>query len=193
MLTRPLRVLASAVALVLTAVACDGVGARAFLPNLAYRYSVFPLSGSPPNVATALDFLGGPTTANTSFQFDVAFDIDQAGVTRLYPARALAGDLAGPQVKRVGLQVVPGSFESLREAPRTGYDTLEAKVVTRGTVVAVEMLDFRNCQFSLGGTFIYAKLVVDSIRPDGQRIFGRVVAGPNCGFRELMPDTIPER
>jgi len=190
---RPLRALSFALALVLTATACDGVGNRAFQPNVSYPFAVFPISDAPANVPTAINFLNGPTVANTSFFFDVAFDIDPAGVTRVFPVRALAGDLAGGQLKRVGLQLVPGSFESLREAPRTGYDTLRAVVVTTGSVVAVELLEIAACQLSLGGSFLYAKLVVDSIRPDGRRIFGRAVAGPNCGFRELIPDSIPAR
>jgi hypothetical protein len=186
-------VLLAALALGLTATACDGVGNKAFQPNIAYPFAIFPITNAPTNVPTALNFLNGPTFANTNFAFDVAFDIDPAGVTRVYPVRALAGDLAGGLVKRVGLQLVPGSFESLREAPRAGYDTITAQVVVPGSVLAVELLEIQACQFSLGGSFLYGKLVVDSIRPDGRRIFGRAVAGPNCGFRELMPDSIPER
>ena len=192
-LPRPLRVLAVAAALVVAVTACEGVGPRAFVPNNAYSFAIFPLTGAPVNVGTAINFLGGPTSATTSFDFAVAFDIDPAGATRIYPVRALAGGLPGGGIKRVGLQVVPGSFESLREAPRTGYDTLGGFAVQKGTVIAAEMLELRYCQISLGGSFVYAKLVVDSILPDGRRIFGRVVAGTNCGFRELLPDSIPER
>ena len=72
--TRPLRVLVSALVLALTATACDGVGKRAFQPNISFPFAVFPISNAPVNVPTAINFLNGPTFANTSF----AFDLEQA-------------------------------------------------------------------------------------------------------------------
>ena len=38
---------------------------------------------------------------------------------------------------------------------------------------------------------VYAKMIVDSIRLSDRSIFARVVADPNCGFRGLVPGTIP--
>lgn len=181
-----------AVALALLAVACDGARTKALYTNIGRSYSLFALSGAPVSAPTAILFLGGSTIADANFAFDVAFDIDSTGATRLYPVRSLAGGLAGIP-KRVGLQLVPGSFESLREAPSTGYDTLGYKTVHKGDVVAVEMQDFATCQYSLNGTNLYAKLVVDSIRTSTRQVFGRTVSDVNCGFREVMPDTIPER
>jgi hypothetical protein len=105
--------------------------------------------------------------------------------------RALASDLAG-SVKRVGLQVVPGSFESLREVPETGYDTLGAKTVNVGDVLAVEMFDLQTCLYSLGGQMLYAKLTVDSVNITSRRLYARTVLDPNCGYRSVVPDSIPE-
>lgn len=190
-LLRSSRVLVTTLTLSLLVAGC-GAGGRATYPNLAGSYTLYALTGAPVNAPTALSFLGGPTIASADFAFDVAVDINQAGDARLIPARTLAGGLARtPQ--RVGLQIVPGSFESLREAPKTGYDTLASRIVTAGTVVAVEIQDLGTCQYSLGGTNIYAKLVVDSIQHESRRIFGRTVVDANCGFRELMPDSIPSR
>ena len=186
--TRTSRLLV--VALALAAVACDGVGTKAVYTNIGRGFDLFALTGAPVSAPTAILFLGGSTIADASFAFDVAFDIDNTGATRLYPVRSLAGGLVGVQ-KRVGLQVVPGSFESLREAPSTGYDTLGFKTVTPGTVLAVEIQDVNTCLYSLNGTNLYAKLVVDSIHTSERRIFGRTVTDANCGFREVMPDTIP--
>jgi hypothetical protein len=179
--------------LALFAIACDGTGAKATFVNQRYSFALFALTGAPANAPTAISFLGGPTIANANFAFDLAVDIDPAGATRLYPVRSLAGGLAGSS-KKIGLQVIPGtSFEALREAPSTGYDTLGSKVVTPGSVVAFEIQDIQTCLYSLGGTNLYAKLVIDSIKTDARRVFGRAVVDPNCGFREVMPDTIPSR
>jgi len=187
--TRTSRLLV--VALALAAVACDGIGTKAVYTNIARSYDLFALSGAPVSAPTAINFLGGSTIADATFAFDVAFDIDGAGNLRLYPVRSLAGGLVGTQ-KRVGLQVVPGSFESLREVPSTGYDTLGFKTVQAGSVVAVELQDINTCLYSLNGTNLYAKLVVDSVHTNERRVFGRTVSDANCGFREVMPDTIPE-
>jgi hypothetical protein len=108
----------------------------------------------------------------------------------IYPVRAIASDLAG-SVKRVGLQVVPGTFESLTVAPETGYDTLTAQTVNVGDVLAVQMLDLNTCLYSLGGQTLYAKLTVDSIDVTARKLYARTVMDPNCGYRSVVPDSIP--
>lgn len=179
--------------LALFAMACAGTGPKATYVNQKYSFDLFALTGAPANAPTAISFLGGPTVASAAFGFDVAVDIDTAGATRIYPVRSLAGGLAGT-VKRIGFQTVPAtSFEALREAPSTGYDTVGSRVVTQGAVLAFEIQDAATCLYSLGGTNLYAKMVIDSIKPTQRRIFGRTVVDPNCGFREIMPDTIPSR
>ena len=188
--TRSSRVLVLVVAL--AAIACDGARSRATYASIPRSYALFALTGAPANAPTALSFLGGATIADANFGFDVAADIDPAGAARFYPMRTLGGGLA-PSGKRIGLQLVSGSFEALRVAPTTGYDTAGSKVVVAGSVVAVEIQDLTTCLYSLGGSNLYAKLVVDSIRSGERRIFGRTVVDPNCGFRELVPDSVPAR
>ena len=151
-----------------------------------------PLSTT--TAATAISFLGGATHADAAFAFDVAVDIDAAGRTVVYPVRSLANglrDLYPPGVKRVGLQIVPGSFDAVREAPTTGYDTLAAKTLTPGAVLAVEMLDLGTCLYSFGGQLLYAKLTVDSVNVGTRKIYARSVVDPNCGYRSVVPDSIP--
>ncbi|MEO6526664.1 MAG: hypothetical protein ABIP93_08590 [Gemmatimonadaceae bacterium] len=186
------------VALAAAVVACgDPTRPKATTPNVALQYSLFALNGSPAAVSNALSFFGGPTRADASFRFDVAFDLDAAGKIQVYPVRALAGVLAqfplsSPPSTRVGLQTVTGSYESVREAPDRGYDTISVKTITPGTVVAVQLLDQVNgqCLFSLGGQTTYAKFVVDSV-DKSRRLFLRSVVDLNCGYRSLVPDSIP--
>jgi hypothetical protein len=188
--TRPLRVVV--VALAVLAVACgDPTKPKAVYANAPSSYSLYAFTGAPINAATAISFLGGAARADANFLFDVAFDLDASGKPVIYPVRAIASDLAG-SVKRVGLQVVPGSFESVREAPATGYDTLTARTVNPGDVLAVELLDLNTCLYSLGGQTLYAKLTVDSVNATTRRVFARTVLDPNCGYRSVVPDSIPE-
>ena len=189
--TRSLRVVA--VALAVVAVACgDPTKPKAIYANAPSTYALYAFTGAPVNAATAISFLGGAARADASFAFDVAFDIDGAGRPVIYPVRAIASDLAG-NVKRVGLQVVPGTFDAVREAPETGYDTLSAQTVRPGDVLAVELLDLNTCLYSLGGQLLYAKLTVDSVNTTTRRIYARAVVDPNCGYRSVVPDSIPER
>jgi hypothetical protein len=182
------------VALAILAVACgDPSKPKATFTNARSAYTLYAFTGAPVSAATAISFFAGPSRADANFAFDVAFDLDAQGRAVIYPARALASDLAGGY-NRVGLQLVPGSFDALRVAPETGYDTLAARTVIPGQVLAVEMLDVRTgaCVYSLGGQLVYAKLTVDSIDVATRRLFARTVFDPNCGYRSVVPDSIPE-
>lgn len=189
--TRPTRV--ALVALAVVTVACgDPTKPKATFANSLNSYTLTAFTGAPPTAATAVSFLGGATRADARFAFDVAVDLDESGRVLVYPVRSIGGGLAGA-LKRVGLRIVPGAFESVREAPETGYDTLAVRTVPLGAVLAVELLDFNNCFSSFGGQTIYAKLTVDSVIAASRRIHVRTVVDPNCGYRGLVPDSIPSR
>jgi len=196
--TRSTRIVV--VALAALALACgDLTRPKASTPNFAASYTLTAFTGAPVNVPTALSFLGGATRADSRFAFDVAFDLDASGAVRVLPVRTVAGALgdavvqgqSGLPLKRIGLQKLTGPFDALREAPSTGYDTLGAQTVTPGSVLAVQLLDFANCFTGFGGSTLYAKLTVDSVDAASRRIFTRAVVDPNCGYRGLVPDSIP--
>lgn len=161
--------------------------------NISLSFSVFALTGTNPAVPNAINFFAGPRRADATFDFDVAVDLDASGKVVLYPVRAMAGAIVQTVPSRVGLQTVSGSFESLREAPETGYDTISVRTISPGTVVAVQRVDQRMglCTFSLNGQFNYAKFVVDSVNLTARQLFIRSVTNANCGFRSLVPDSIP--
>ncbi len=179
------------VALAVLAVACGApTKPKATYANALSSYSLYAFTGAPVNAATAISFLGGAARADASFAFDVAFDLDATGRPIVYPVRAIASDLAG-SVKRVGLQVVPGAFETVLQVPATGYDTLAARTVNVGDVIAVELHDLTSCIYSLGGQMLYAKLTVDSVNASTRKLYARTVLDPNCGYRSVVPDSIP--
>jgi hypothetical protein len=197
--TRSLRV--AIVALAVLVAACSGpTTPKAYLPNALSTYVIYPFTGAPVTAATAIYFLGGPTRANSSFAFDVAFDLDASGRTLVYPVRNVGGALANLEraylgqaaLPRVGMQIVPGAFASLTDVPQAGYDTLSAQTLVPGSVVAVNVLD-PTCQFSLAGTTISAKMTVDSVNATTRKIYLRTVVDPNCGYFSVVPDSIPTR
>jgi len=47
------------------------------------------------------------------------------------------------------------------------------------------------CVYSLQGSALYAKFVVDSVDLPARRLFVRHVIDGNCGFKSLVPDSIP--
>jgi hypothetical protein len=181
------------VASAVLAVACgDITRQKATYASSLAGFSVYTLTETPAAQPNALLFLGGVTRASSSFAFDVAFDFTPSGSVIVYPVRALGGAPAGT-LKRVGLQLVPTSFDVLREAPATGYDTVNAKTVNVGSTIAVELRDATAC-FSynlVSSQLLYGKMVIDSIIPATRRLYGRLVIDPNCGYRGLVPDSIP--
>ena len=190
--TRLMRVVVVALATVL--VACgDPTRPKATTVNLLLQYSVYGLTGAPPATANAMNLFIGPSRADATFNFDVALDLDASGKILVYPVRAIAGPLAGLVPTRVGLQTISGSFESVREAPDRGYDTLNVKSIAPGTVVVVELVDLVQglCIYSLNGSSTYAKFVVDSVNTSTRRFYVRSVGDANCGYRSLVPDSIP--
>jgi hypothetical protein len=189
----PTRLSRVAVAtLALAAIACGGPTLpKASYPSLLSTYALYPFTGAPAHASTALSFSGGSVRADATFGFDVALDLDASGNVVVYPVRTVAGDLAGT-LKRVGLQPMAGAFESVRDLPTTGYDTLSVRTLAPGAVLAVEIQEIATCQYTTGGLYMYAKMVVDSVTGTPRRIFGRYVLDPNCGYRQVMPDTIPE-
>jgi hypothetical protein len=190
--TRLLRV--AVVALATAAVACgDPTRPKATIPNVQLNYSVYGLTGAPAASANALNLFVGPARADASFDFDVVLDLDPTGKIVVYPVRAVAGPLAGVVRTRVGLQTVTGSFESVREAPDRGYDTLAVRTIQPGTVVVAEVVDLISglCVFSFTGSSTYAKFVIDSVNPAARRFYVRSVGDAHCGYRSLVADSLP--
>src|SRR5471032_984545 len=66
-------------------------------------YTLTPLTNGDVFEPNAPGFLTGSSRANSTFTFDVAFDLDSTGAPIVYSVRSLGGALAGA-LKRVGMQ-----------------------------------------------------------------------------------------
>jgi hypothetical protein len=191
----PARLSRVAFVLVFAAVAACDVNT---IPKATYStplgtYTLTTLTNGAPTEPNSLGFLLGAVKANATFNFDLLFDFDSANNVLAYPVRYVGGSLAGT-LKRVGMQVVPGSFDALVGVPEKGYDTLKVQTILPGQTVAVELLDQNSCfsTTTLTTQLLYAKFVVDSVNPSTRHIYLRTVTDPNCGYRAVVADSVPK-
>jgi hypothetical protein len=162
-------------------------------PNYADTLALYTLNGAPRGAPTALRILAGiggtsGVTADAGFSFDVAVDIDADGRPVLYPVRLVAAPFLGTH--RVGIQRTTRPFDEILEAPESGYVHDSLAVLAVGEVVLIESADPEACTAFFGG-FVYAKMIVDSVDVPRRRVFARVTADPNCGFRSLVVPGVP--
>jgi hypothetical protein len=147
--------------------------------------SVFALTGTPPTYPSGLSLLARQAVRVDGFgSFDVAFDIDAAGHAVIYPFKLV---VATPGGRPVGLQKLSGSFETVLEAPRTGYETDSSLVVAPGETVVLQSAHNQRediCQFALS-PYLYAKVAVDSVNLASRTLYIRMGLDPNCGFRSF--------
>lgn len=158
---------------------------RAFLPTATDAYTIFALSGTPAEYPSGINtYVRQAVRVDGNANFDIAFDIDAQGNAVIYPVQRVVSSLGGD--RKVGVQKVAGTFESVTIAP-TGVYPDSAVVAGKGDVVVVEA--GRNgtgdaCQFDFS-PFIYTKLLIEEIRVPTRSIIVRTVLNPNCGFRSF--------
>jgi hypothetical protein len=182
------KILALIAAVVAVAgIACgDLTGVPASLPTLADSTVVYAINGAPPGAPTALHVYAGQLfSADATFLFDVAFDIDASGHPVILPQRVVASGLAATHT--VGLQAATSAYETITRAPTSGYRVDTALVATLGVPVLVQTTDPNTCSVSLTGTVLYAKLVIRSVNPATRQMVVQFTTDPNCGFRSFLP------
>jgi hypothetical protein len=148
--------------------------------------SVWALSGSPPSYPSAISIPRRQiVNVSAAASFDVALDINAAGQPVIYPVRLVVSTPGGG--RPVGLQKVPGTFETVTAAPRSGYETDSALVVALGETVVVQAphnIAQEVCQFAISPN-LYAKIAVDSVNLASRILYFRLATDPNCGFRSF--------
>jgi hypothetical protein len=182
-----------AVTAVATLAACkDSSPFRAQFPNFERRITVYAMNGTPASNPSAVNVRSSsPQRIDPSWQFDVAFDMDEFGFVRAYSVKSVASELAA--VNRVGFRIDSvNPFTSITEAPTSGYvyDTSMALLV--GRTLLIDVLE-AGCQGqSFLGFNIRAKLTIDSVDATNRSLTFRILANANCGFRSLV-EGLPEK
>ncbi len=167
----------------------DPIELRATQETVTDTLSVYALSGTPPGYPSALSIIARALVPVSGFGgFDVAFDIDASDRVLVHAARRVVS--FGALVPQVGLQIVPGTFESVAAAPVTGYKVDSTIVASVGDVIVLEAVhnsgqgDF--CTFALSPN-LYAKISIDTVFLANRTIKFRLAFDPNCGYRSFAP------
>jgi len=166
----------------------DPTAIQAQAENIETQSVVYAFNGTPATVPSALRILSGaPVRMDGSFTFDVAFDLNALGEVVLYTVRAVASELSSAH--RVGLQTTTLPFADAVRAPTSGYTYDSLMVVPVGRTVLIDAIDASGyCSvYSLLGTNIRAKMVIDSVSVPIKAIYFRLLSSRTCGFRSLTP------
>jgi hypothetical protein len=162
--------------------------------NYADTLALYTLNGTPRGAPSAIHLysgaFGSPAVATDgSFRFDVAVDIDAQGRPVLYPVRTIAAGFIAAH--SVGILRATQPFDEILKAPTAAYVHDSATVLSLNEVVLLQSADLEACGTLFGGGFVYAKMVVDSVNVANRRVFVRITADPNCGFRSLVVPGVP--
>jgi len=164
----------------------DPTSIKASYSTTVDTLSLYALSGTPPSYPSGIALLSRQVVRVDGFAtFDIAFDINEAGAAIIYPVRLVVSSPGGSRA--VGMLKSAQSFDEVLEAPKTGYQSDSAFVMTAGeTVIIQSPHNFRGdlCQFSINPN-IYAKLAVDSVNLASRTLYLRMGLDPNCGFRSF--------
>ena len=186
------RLLALAAFPVLAAiVACqDAYAPKALYPVTTDTIAVSALTGTAVQARSGVNLISLATVVpGTSESFDFALDIAPDGKVLVLPRTKV---LTCTSACQLGVAISATPFDSLFDAPSRGYTYDSTKTVTPGQTV-VFVTKEQSCIPSNISTYdLYAKMVVDSVHLADRRIFVRLVSDPNCGFRGLVPGTVPK-
>ena len=184
--------------LVLTLAGLAGIAAcedpftpQAAGPNIDQSFELWALTGTPVSypsaVVVASSFGPFALRLDASGSFDLAFDIDTTGRLVVYPVSSIVAPVSG--TREVQFLRGVGPYNTIVEAPRTGWTSDTVLVVNEGQTFLVKVTTL-VCQYDIRQQ-VYAKFAVDSILVADRRIKLSARINPNCGFRSLLSG-VPE-
>jgi hypothetical protein len=187
------RFLVLLIGIAAAAAACaDPLATKATLATIDDTAAVFALTGAPESAPTAINItFPRAVIATPSENYDVVFDIRNDSAFA-FPPHAIGVSLTA------GLQLATQPFAQITEAPTTGYNDTTPVFIKAGDVLLVQSTSSQcSTQGVQARTFIYAKIVIDSIFYDDappphtpRTIWYRMRNDPNCGFISFL-DGIP--
>ncbi|MDQ2931698.1 MAG: hypothetical protein M3Y05_12915 [Gemmatimonadota bacterium] len=178
----------------IAAAACaNPFATKATLATIDDTAAVYALTGAPESAPTAINVtFPRAVIATPSEHYDVVFDIRNDSAFA-YPPHVVGATLIA------GLQLSSQPFGAITEAPTTGYNDTLPVFIHAGDVLLVRSTSAQCATQSVAArTFIYAKIVIDSIFYDNaapprtpRTIWYRLRNDPNCGFISFA-DGIPK-
>lgn len=177
----------AAVAGIAAASSCgDPTAIKAQFETSSDTIEVFALNNTPGSLPSAIRTRNMLVVrVGSDFNFDVAWDINDAGEAVVHTVRAVATELV--PVRRVGLRLVDGPFEGITRAPTSGFTYDSSMVVPLNKVLIVDTFDPTCSAFSILGQNIRSKIQLDSVIPARRTLYMRIFVNPNCGFRDFTP------
>jgi hypothetical protein len=149
--------------------------------NVVDTVTIFALQGTPIGALSGFDVTIGTGARTESDPFDIAFDIDVDGVSRIFSRGALGLSM------ETGIQSVRQGFFDIDEAPVDGYSLDMPLVVGVDSVFVVRSRPFGGgCPFYLGSLPRYGKFQVLEIDTTDRRIVMQTLVNINCGYRQLI-------
>ncbi len=175
------------------AIACaNPLATKATLATIDDTSAVFALTGAPENAPTAINItFPRAVIATPSEDYDVVFDIRHDSAFA-YPPHAIGATLTA------GLQLATKPYDQITQAPTTGYNDTLPVFLKAGDVLLVQSTSVQCASQGVQArTFLYAKVVIDSIFYDEavsphtpRTIWYRMRNDPNCGFLSFA-DGVP--
>ena len=165
----------------------DPTNLKATLSTTTDTLSVFALSGTPPSYPSGISVVARQAVRVDGFAgFEVALDINSAGNAVVYPVNLVVSTPGGS--RPVGIQKVAGTFETVLEAPSSGYQSDSSLVLAPGEVVVIQSAHNGSgeiCGFALSPN-LYSKIALDSVNLNTRTLYLRMGLDPNCGFRSFV-------
>ena len=171
----------------------DPFETKATLATIDDTAAVFALTGAPESAPTAINItFPRAVIATPGENYDVVFDIRHDSAFA-YPPHAIGVDAHG---RRCSSR--PQPYDAITQAPSTGYNDTLPVFIKAGDVLLVQSTSAQCAtQGVQARTFLYAKMVIDSIFYDEataphtpRTIWYRMRNDPNCGFLSFL-DGIP--
>lgn len=166
------------------AVACgDSTGLPpASIANYVDTATLYALRGTPIATPSGYDIpYRGPSRTDLGSTFDFVFDIDDADVPQLLPAKLLGRSTVA------GIQPADEPFDAVLEAPLDGYVSDSAFTIAIGmTFIARSRTFSQNCGY-VSGLPRYGKFRVLAIDDAQRTVTFEALVNLNCGYRQLEP------
>jgi hypothetical protein len=164
-------------------------------PTESDTAGIFSINGGPANGPSGVNTcIPQPVIAEPSHHFDFAVDIEGTQAFVLPPSLVSSAGAAG-------WLSVTANYDTLLDAPTSGYNDSTALAIAPGSVFLIQALTFGCSSLPYQSQrYVYSKFIIDSINytpynavtaPNGLTVYYRMVVDPVCGYTSLAAGIPP--